>query len=184
MWPWGHIAVAYLSYVGIVQLRGQQQRLLPMVAVIFGSQLPDLVDKPLAWTFSILPAGRSLMHSMFTSLLVVSVAYLASLHFQREDIAAGLGIGIISHILIDPSPSVVIGLLQGGWGQLQWLNYLLWPLLSPPPYPTDQSFLKVFLEFRLGSFEIFEFVLFAVAIIVWIRTGATGYKILQHRIQD
>ncbi len=179
MWPWGHIAVAYLLYAGIVQLRGQQERLFPLVAVIIGSQLPDLIDKPLAWTFSILPAGRSLMHSILTSLLVVTVAYWIGSRCQREDIAAGFGIGVVSHVLVDPSPSVVVGLLQGEWGQLQWVRYLLWPLLSPPPYPTDQSFLQVFLDFRLGFFEIFEFVLFAVAVIVWFRSGATGYRAIQ-----
>jgi hypothetical protein len=176
MWPWGHLAVAYLSYVIVVRLRGENQQYLPLVAVIIGSQLPDIVDKPLAWSFEILPAGRSLMHSLITVLLVVTVVYWVSQRFQRENIAIGLGIGMVSHILVDPDPSVVIGLLQGQWSQSQWMMYLLWPLLPVPPYPSDLSFIQVFLSFRLNPFEIFEFILFAVAVIVWIRSDTPGYK--------
>jgi hypothetical protein len=172
MWPWGHFAVAYLLYVGIVRLRGHQQRLLPLVAVIIGSQLPDLVDKPLAWTFEILPAGRSLMHSLITVLVVVTVAYWGSQRLQQEDMAIGLSIGMVSHIFVDPDPSVMIGLLQGHLGQLQWTTYLLWPLLPVPPYRSDLSSMQVFLSFRLDPFEIFEFILFAVAVIVWFRSDA------------
>lgn len=171
MWPWGHLAVAYLLYAMIVRLRGNRQQLLPLVAVIFGSQLPDLVDKPLAWTFAILPNARSLMHSFITIMLVLIVSYWVSQRFQREDIVFGLGVGMVSHILMDPDPSVVVGLLQGEWEQLQWMTYVLWPLLPEPPYSPDLSFMRVFSAFRFGLFELFEFVLFAAAVIVWLRSN-------------
>ena len=111
MWPWGHFAVAYLSYVAIVRMRGGEQRLWPLVAVAFGSQLPDLVDKPLAWTFAVLPSGRSLMHSLFAALVVVAVAYWVARRIQREEIAVALGVGTVSHSLSDLGPDVVFGLL-------------------------------------------------------------------------
>lgn len=172
MWPWGHLAVAYLSYVGIVRLRGHRQRLLPLVAVVVGSQLPDLVDKPFAWTFAMLPSGRSLMHSLFTALVVVMVTYWVSRRFQREDIATALGVGMVSHSLVDLGPGVVIGLLQGQWGQLQWTTYLLWPLLATPSYPNDHSFMQHFLAFTLDPYVVFQFGLFAVAVVVWLRSDA------------
>ena len=50
MWPWGHLGVAYLLYS--LYSRGRFRRPPrpePTLAVVFGSQFADLVDKPLAW---------------------------------------------------------------------------------------------------------------------------------------
>jgi|AntDeeMetagen192_2_1112575.scaffolds.fasta_scaffold03021_4 membrane-bound metal-dependent hydrolase YbcI (DUF457 family) len=184
MWPWGHFAVAYLSYVAIVRMRGGEQRLWPLVAVAFGSQLPDLVDKPLAWTFAVLPSGRSLMHSLFAALVVVAVAYWVARRIQREEIAVALGVGTVSHSLSDLGPDVVFGLLQGQWAQLEWTTYLLWPLLSVPPYPSDNSFLEHFLAFTLDPYVLFQFGLFVVAVVVWLRSGAPGFGTVRRGVRD
>lgn len=77
MWPWGHAAVAYLTYVALVRLRGHEQR--------------------------------------------------------------------------------------------------LWPLLPAPPYPNDSSFVQHFLAFTLDPYVLFQFALFAVAVAVWLRSGAPGF---------
>ena len=36
-----------------------------MLALAIGTQLPDLIDKPLTYQFAVLPSGRSLGHSLF-----------------------------------------------------------------------------------------------------------------------
>ena len=62
MWPWGHLAVAYLCYVLSIKLRGDgEQTLLTLVAVAVGSQFPDLIDKPFAWSVAILPRDVPLL---------------------------------------------------------------------------------------------------------------------------
>jgi membrane-bound metal-dependent hydrolase YbcI (DUF457 family) len=152
-------------------------------AVVVGSQLPDLVDKPLAWTFEVLPSGRSLMHSLFAVVAVVTLTYWVSQRFQREEITAWLGLGMVSHSFVDLGPDVMIGLLQGHWGQLQWTTYLLWPLLAAPPYPNDDSFMQHFLALALDQYVLLQFGLFAVAAVVWFRSDAPGYRFIQHQIR-
>ncbi|QLH76864.1 metal-dependent hydrolase [Halosimplex rubrum] len=183
MWPWGHLAVAYLSYVAIVRLRGHRQRLWPLVAVAVGSQLPDLVDKPLAWTFAVLPSGRTLMHSFFAALVMVTVTYWVSRRIQRQEVTVGLGVGMVSHSLVDLGPGVVFGLLQGQWDQLQWTTYLLWPLLAAPPYPNDSSFMEHLTTFTLNSYLIFQFGLLVVAVVVWLRSDTLGLKTIRRSIR-
>lgn len=184
MWPWGHLAVAYLAYVAIVRLRGGEQRVWALVAVAVGSQLPDLVDKPLAWTFAVLPSGRSLMHSLVTAVVVVTVTYWVIQYVQREGIAVGLGIGMVSHNVVDLGPSVVVGLLQGQWGQLRWTTYLLWPLLAAPPYPHDSSFLQHFAAFTLDPYVGFQFGLFAVAVVVWLQSDTPPLGTIQRSVRE
>jgi hypothetical protein len=58
MWPWGHLAVGYLCYVAYLKLYdNDRQTLYPVLAVGFGSQFPDFIDKPLAWSVLVLPSG-------------------------------------------------------------------------------------------------------------------------------
>lgn len=42
------------------------------VVPLYATQLPDLIDKPLAWSVGILPTGRSLAHSLLTASLVLA----------------------------------------------------------------------------------------------------------------
>ncbi|PSQ27664.1 hypothetical protein BRD03_05435 [Halobacteriales archaeon QS_9_68_17] len=72
MWPWGHLAVGYLLYAA----SSRRQRARPpdgaeTILIAFGTQFPDLGDKPLAWTVSVLPNGRSLAHSAFVAAAVI-----------------------------------------------------------------------------------------------------------------
>lgn len=184
MWPWGHVAVAYLLYVAVIRFRGHKQQLWPLVAVTVGSQLPDLVDKPLAWTFAVLPSGRSLMHSLFTVAAVVAVIYWVSQYVQREGVAAGLSVGIVSHSLIDIGPDVMIGLLQGQWGQLQWTTYLVWPLLGAPPYPNDSSFIEHLSAFTVDPYVLFQFGLFALAVTVLLKSKPPIFGTVLRNFRD
>ena len=175
MWPWGHLAVAYLCYVIAIELRSEgEQTLLTLFAVAFGSQFPDLVDKPLAWSLPILPSGRSFAHSLLTATLVIWGVYWVAQRHQRGEAAIAFGIGYLSHSLVDLGPEVVVGLLQGDLSQLQWTTYLLWPLLPAPPYPSDDSFLEHLLAFDFDPYVLVQFGLVGVALAVWLATGAPG----------
>ncbi|WP_135855155.1 metal-dependent hydrolase [Halorussus salinus] len=185
MWPWGHLGVGYLCYILWVQWSDRrEQTFLTLLALGFGTQFPDLIDKPLAWTFDILPSGRSLAHSLLTAAVILAVAYWISQHRRRTDIVTAFGIGYISHSLADLGPSVVFGLLQGDMSQLQWTTYLLWPVLPSPPYPSDTSFMEHFMAFSFEPYVIAQFLLFGVAICVWIATGMPGLNSIWGRITD
>ncbi|MFB6235803.1 MAG: metal-dependent hydrolase [Halopenitus sp.] len=175
MWPWGHLAVGYLCFVAVTILRRGDRRSVPcLVAVAVGTQLPDLVDKPLAWSMSLLPSGRSLAHSLLLAALVIVLVSRVATTNDREMVTLPFAIGYLSHLLSDLGPEVVLGLLRGDLTQLQWVTYLLWPVLSSPPYPNDTSFIQHFLAFELSSYVAFQFVLFGAAIAVWIGDGAPG----------
>ncbi|PSP54560.1 metal-dependent hydrolase [Halobacteriales archaeon QS_1_67_19] len=185
MWPWGHLAVGYLAYVAALHVRGRgEQTLWTLVAVAFGTQFPDLIDKPLAWSLTVLPSGRSLAHSLITATVVIWLAYLIAERVDSTEVAVAFGIGYVSHSLADLGPEVVIGLLQGDLGQLKWTTYLLWPVLPSPPYPQDHSFMEHFAALALEPYVTAQFVLFGIAIAVWIRSGTPGLTTVRRNFRS
>jgi len=182
MWPWGHLAVGYLCYVAWTHIRGTNQRPLAVFAVVFGSQFPDLIDKPLAWTVPVLPSGRSLAHSLLTAACILAVGYYVSQRFNRTEVCVAFGIGYLTHIIGDLGPRVIGGLLTGDFTQLQWATYLLWPLLPAPPYPNDDSFLAHFTAFTIDPFVAAQLGLFGIAVIVWLWTMKPRIHSLQSRL--
>jgi hypothetical protein len=59
MWPWEHLAVGYLLYSVSCVLWGRYPTRIGVAALAFGTQFPDLVDKPLGWWLGVLPSGQS-----------------------------------------------------------------------------------------------------------------------------
>lgn len=113
MWPWGHLAVGYLCYIAAIQVRDDdEQTFATLAAVVVGTQFPDLVDKPLAWTFSVLPSGRSLAHLLLAAGIVIAGTYWFAKRRGREEVAIAFGVGYVSHSLIDLGPNVIQGLLH------------------------------------------------------------------------
>lgn len=170
MWPWGHLALAYLvyslySHVG----RGHRPTAATALVVAVGSQFPDLVDKPLAWTLSVLPSGRSLAHSLLV--LVPLVALLYSVTRVRgeneEPLVVAFGVGAIAHTFADALYSLVaLEFRQAG--------FMLWPAVAPLEYEVEQSFLAHFALVDLSPELYFEFLLVAVALVVWRADGYPG----------
>lgn len=171
MWPWGHFGVAYLCYT--LYARKRLDRLpdaLPVLALAAGSQLPDLVDKPLAWTFDVLPGGRTLAHSLLFAVAVLPSVYWLARRVDRPDAAVAFAVGHLSHLVADVPPSV----LRGG-GELPTTAYLLWPLLEAPPEEPVAGLLDAILTYyALGSYEWLQVGLFALAVVAWYRDGAPG----------
>ena len=163
MWPWAHAAVGYLIYVAYAYRRGLPLRGLPVVAAVVATQGPDLLDKPLAWTFAVLPAGRSLGHSLlFGAVLVALGWYVLARRFGRPAIAVGAAIGYLSHLPGDGLGAV----LAGRWADL---SYLAWPLLPLPEYDLDPSFAAHFAAFEFSTLTLVGFGLTALAVLVWVR---------------
>ena len=107
MMPWGHFAVAYIPYALYTLVR---EKRIPnaghTIVLMWATQLPDLIDKPLAWSFHFLPSGRSLAHSIFFVTPYVLVVTLVAWKADREKLGALFTFGYLSHIYADMYPSV------------------------------------------------------------------------------
>lgn len=172
MWPWGHAAVGYLAYAGWCRLAGDRQpTAVPAMAVVFGAVLPDLIDKPLAWWLNVLPTGRALGHSLLFVLPVVGMLWLV-LDRRHSGVVAALGGGWLTHLVAD-----------GVGAEPAYLGYLLWPVTTTPPYPTEQSFAAHFTSVVLNPFFILQLVLALVALLVWHRDGRPGISAVRKRLR-
>jgi hypothetical protein len=133
MLPWGHLAVGYLVYTVLVRVRGRRAPAgAPTLGLALGTQLPDLVDKPLNWWFGIFD-GRGIGHSLLAvtafCLLVAVVAY----RYDRLELGGALSIGIYTHLLGDSYQALLSG-------EFASAAFLLWPLVPAPTYPKDSLF--------------------------------------------
>ncbi len=173
MWPLGHAAVAYLCYRGWQRLRATEPPgHLVVVALLFGSQFPDLVDKPLAWYLGVLPTGRTLAHSLLVlvplSLLVYAVA--RRLGAEYEPYAVAFTVGALSHALVDAMPVL--------WGGND-ANHLLWPLIPVESYEDGApTILELFMSSLSDPYFVSEFVLAALALVLWRADGYPGLQVV------
>ncbi|RQG98009.1 metal-dependent hydrolase [Natrarchaeobius chitinivorans] len=173
MWPWGHLAVAYLLYTVYTHRRfDRPPRALPALALAVGSQFPDLIDKPLAWTFDVLPGGRTLGHSLLFAAVLIPAVYVLTVRLEAREAGVAFVLGHLSHLLADVPPSALTGDLSG-------TEFLLWPLVEQPPEEPVGGILEAILHYyAMGPYELFQFGLFGVAAYVWYRDGAPGTEFL------
>lgn len=128
MWPWGHVAVAYLCYSGSRRLRGRARPDdWPVVALGAGALGPDLVDKPLAWGLGLFPSGYAVGHSVLVALPLGLGLLVAGHRRGRGDLTAPFVLGYWSHLAGD----VGSGLLYGGGLDP---STVLWPVVRRAPY--------------------------------------------------
>lgn len=168
MWPWGHAAVGYLLYTTLTRTRdGRPPRDLPTLWLLFGTQFPDLVDKPLAWWFGVLPTGRSLAHSL---VVLVPLSLAVYLYFARRDRPAygvAFAVGSISHAVIDALPALLAG-------EPERARFLLWPILSIVPYDSSSSILAHFAAIEPTPSLLIEFGIGLFVVVVWWYDGMPG----------
>jgi hypothetical protein len=180
MFPWGHLAVGYLTYTVLTKVwAGRAPASVPTVALAVGTQFPDLVDKPLGWWFGVYD-GRAVGHSLPVAVAVcVGLVYLAR-RYDRQDVAAAFSVGVFTHLAGDASDALVTG-------NLREASFLLWPVLAPPSYPKDslvdhlgawlvqgrilaQSSPTALLESRFG----FQLAMFVLLVVIWAMDGFPG----------
>lgn len=171
MWPLGHVAVGYLLYALATRIRFDRPPAhLPALALVLGTQFPDLVDKPLAWYAGVIPTGRSLAHSLLVLIPVVLAVFLIARSYDRRELGIAFGLGAISHALIDALP-----VLWGGTTP----NFLLWPALAVEPYESGPpTVIGLFLDSLSDPYFLSEFVLAAIAFAVWRWDGYPGLESL------
>jgi len=169
MLPWGHLAVGYLAYSLAVRGRtGSPPAGLAVAALAVGTQFPDLIDKPLVSWVSVLPAGRSLGHSLlFAAVCGVGLWYLGR-RFDRPDVAAAFLFGQLAHVVADALPAA----LDGRWAEL---GFLFWPVTPVYQYSADgDRVLTEFLLTQLMAPPHHELGLLALAGVLWVADGRPG----------
>ncbi|MFB6304045.1 MAG: metal-dependent hydrolase [Haloferacaceae archaeon] len=172
MLPWGHAAVGYLAYrlFRAARRRGPPSP-VAAVAVGVGTQVPDLVDKPLAWNLGVLPGGRSAGHSLLVAAVVLAVAGRVRAVRDRPAAAGGFAVGYLSHPLADAAGPVLEGTPAVA-------TFLLWPALPLRFDDEGYSILEVFLSLDPTLDVLVGLGLTVVAAAVWIRDGAPGTELL------
>lgn len=174
MWPLGHAAVAYLCYTGYCRAESRLPQSLAVVALLIGSQTPDLVDKPLSWYLGVLPTGRSLAHSLLVVGPLIGVVYLLAKRSGRTEYGIAFSIGALAHLVADSLPVL--------WGDTG-ISYLLWPLLAVEPYESGPpSIIALFTESLGQPYFLAEFVLAGLAVVLWQRDGYPGLASIRRRL--
>lgn len=175
MFPWGHLAVGYLVFTFLTEVRYRRpQTLGALVALAVGTQLPDLVDKPFAWYLHVLPNGRSLGHSIFVALLLTGALYVVARRLHWPLVGVAFACGYLTHLAGD----ALYPALGGEWAEL---TFLLWPVITYPYDDSGYSIVTMLVEGALSPLGLVEFGLLVVAIGVWVRLETPGLDALAVR---
>ena len=174
------LAVGYMAFSLLAERRlGHPPTDRSVIVLAAATQLPDVVDKTLAWNLGVLPNGRSLAHSVLVATVVVAVvgAYLASR--DRRSVALAFGVGYLSHLVADSYQAAV----TGQWADLAFLG---WPLVPAPVSTGPDSIVDRFAalggELAAGDvspFLAFEFALVVLALALWASHGFPGPGLLR-----
>lgn len=177
MWPWEHLAIGYLLYSDYVHARyGRSPDGPAALAVAFGTQFPDLVDKPLSWSLGLLPAGV-FAHSIFVAGPIAIIVVTIASRTGRTEVGVAFVVGYMAHL---PADAIYPMLLGGQPG----IRFLFWPILSGDPVVGDglrantAYYFGIFLDFiqspRGFGYLLLEFALLASSFTGWIKDGFPG----------
>lgn len=177
MWPWEHLAVGYVLVSLLWRARGRRPDGSTALAVAVGTQLPDLVDKSLAWELSVLQRGISLAHSALIAIPVCLLIVLLARRYGRALIAEGFALGYLSHLPAD-------AIYPAFYGDGLRIAPFLWPLFTPPSDPPGglaekiPEYLAQSLALVTGPrgavFVLLELLVLGTALALWVSDGMPG----------
>lgn len=147
---------------------------LVVVAVVVGTQMPDLIDKPLAYATTILPYGRSLGHSGVLALLVAGASLALARTYGQAPVA--FAVGWVSHLVADAVGIVV----EGSWAHLWY--YVGWPMFPLPEVDHHDGLVEYLLSLEATVLLGVELALVALAAGLWIADGCPGLRQLRRRV--
>lgn len=187
MWPWEHLAVGYLAYSLLSRAwTGRPPDGATALTVAFASQLPDLIDKPLAWTFGIFPGGYSVGHSIFVASGLSALAIVGSRRGGRPELGVAFAVGYLAHL---PGDLLYLYVANG------YLNpaVVLWPAVPAVPGTATSGLLAHFIEYlrayvasiargHLVWFTLLEVALLVAALLAWLRDGRPGIGGIRRRV--
>jgi membrane-bound metal-dependent hydrolase YbcI (DUF457 family) len=179
VWPWEHLAFGYLLWSLWLWARGRSHPSdLEALVLVFATQLPDLVDKPLAWQLGVLPGGRSLMHSLLIALPVVTLVLAVTYRRGALSIGVAFTIGYLSHILGD----IITAAAFAGPASL---TFLFWPVLPVYGGTVDvrlyvfelmANYVVDLLSSPVGlAYLVGEVLMFGAALAFWVSHGTPGW---------
>lgn len=130
MWPWTHAVFGYAcASLANRAVFGRGPSDAPALVAVFAAVLPDLVDKPLAWTVGVVETGYGPAHSVLVGLPLVAAGAVWLWYSERPDVGLALGVGYLSHLLGD------LGFQYVDEGELV-LSVVLWPVAPSAPDST------------------------------------------------
>lgn len=102
MYPIEHFVVAVVPVIGYVLVRDRRLPEVRLLAVVFvASQLPDLVDKPLAHQVHLLPSGRVFLHSLPIAVPIVCLVGWYAWRTDRPRAGGAFVFAYLSHVVAD-----------------------------------------------------------------------------------
>ncbi|WP_226482863.1 metal-dependent hydrolase [Natrinema amylolyticum] len=170
MWPWEHAIVAYLSYSLLCHtVFRDSPGGLDAFAVVFASVLPDLIDKPLAWTYGVFDVGYGIGHSIFFA--VPLAIFVGTIARAADRPLAGLafGVGYLSHPVADVVDSVFRQ-------DALLIEIMLWPVSPVEGQPPGPDVLDVF--FMLVGRYASTILAGELSTYLWIQVGLAGLAML------
>lgn len=188
MWPWEHVLFAYVFYSLFVRLRYRSlPGEIPVAVLAFGSFLPDLVDKPLAWQFGLFETGWAVAHSVFVVIPVTLSVYWISTRHDHTLTGIAFAFGYLLHLLGDVLPASIVN------GRVS-LYPILWPFRNTPVTQQDGSFLEIVHQFlstyltNLLALELTTIVALQMGSVVvgiglWLADGTPGLRLLNDSIR-
>jgi hypothetical protein len=130
MWPWDHLAAGYVVFSLLLRSTGREPpSVVALGFLVLGSQLPDLIDKPLGWYVGLLPSGTSLAHSLVVAVPLCGLVVLWRVWRGAPAEGVGFALGYLLHPLADAYYPLALGLEAKP-------DILLWPLRSVPKQGT------------------------------------------------
>jgi hypothetical protein len=183
MWPWEHLAVGYLAYAALVHLVARRPPAGDAVVVLaVATQLPDLIDKPLAWSLAVLPSGASLAHSLAFALPATLVALALARRVGHTRLGVAFAVGYLLHL---PADALYPALLGRG----PKVAFLFWPFVPVPAgsasgfLPQFEALLSTFLAYlatpRGTAYLVGEVVLLGSALALYAYDGTPGLRWLR-----
>ncbi|WP_424019984.1 metal-dependent hydrolase (plasmid) [Halorientalis pallida] len=187
MWPWEHAAVGYVAYSLALRSTGRRPPSdVGALALVVGSQLPDLIDKPLAWWLGVLPAGRSLGHSLPFAVPVIVSVLIATRAVDRGAVGVAFAAGYLSHLPGDVFYPVLLG-------ESPALGFFLYPFVEVPPRVEPGGIAKLgdlvagfgaFLATPRGTLYLAgESLLLSLAVGVWVWDGRPGLGPVRRQVR-
>lgn len=179
MWPWEHAVAGYLLYslfCHAVYRKPPGER--GTVLVVFGSLLPDLIDKPLSWGLGIFESGYAIGHSVFFTVPLVALVLLTSRSYGRTRLGIAYAFGHVVHLAAD-----VLWVYRGPRGL--YVDFLLWPLVVHEPYHDHQAIVDGVVHnfqgyaVQIATLDPSPYLLLqigvgAVTVLLWIYDGRPG----------
>lgn len=178
MWPWEHLAFGYLLCTVSTRLLFRRAPSKgAAVALLVGTQLPDVVDKPLSWWLDVLPTGHTLAHSLLVAAPLSASVLAVSFWRGRLHVGWAFAVGYASHLVGDVVYPAMIG-------RDVRLGFLLWPLVPARPDDVVDPLAYASELFRLmydhlispegATYLLLELFLLGTFVLLWALDGFPG----------